>query len=202
VYLGWLSALALWMTQLAWSYIIPSPSFVHSLFTLTSILTPQPATSGPKLLKMSSSPSYISREQLSKIIKETPNSVAIIDVRDEDHVGGHIFGSQHVPSSSLDYKMPELARTLKNVDKVVFHCQLSQQRGPSAARRYLGEAQRLKRNEAGANTKSKEEEESGKEPEKVQEVLILDGGFTKWQQLYGPDKTLTENYAADIWQFD
>ena len=83
----------------------------------------------------------ISREQLSSLLlrPEVAPSLAIIDVRDADHVGGHIAGSTHVPSSSLDYRIPELIRKLGEKDIVVFHCALSQQRGPSAALRYLRE---------------------------------------------------------------
>lgn len=61
--------------------------------------------------------------------------IAVIDVRDDDHIGGHIAGSTHVPSSTLDYRVPELVRTLQRKKVVVFHCMLSQQRGPSAALR-------------------------------------------------------------------
>ncbi|KAL8941700.1 MAG: hypothetical protein Q9216_002073, partial [Gyalolechia sp. 2 TL-2023] len=60
-------------------------------------------------------------------------TLAIIDVRDSDHAGGHIRSSLHVPSSTLDHRLPELVRTLKCKEKVVFHCALSQQRGPGAA---------------------------------------------------------------------
>ncbi|KAL8830546.1 MAG: hypothetical protein Q9191_001369 [Dirinaria sp. TL-2023a] len=83
----------------------------------------------------------ISRERLSSLILSptTAPSVAIIDVRDSDHVGGHIYSSTHVPSSSLDYRTPELVRKLADKQIVVFHCALSQQRGPSAALRYLRE---------------------------------------------------------------
>ena len=88
-----------------------------------------------------------------------------------------------MPSSELDYKTPELIRKLKNKDKVVFHCALSQQRGPSAALRYARERQRL----LGA------EESNG------QEVYVLDGGFSMWQAIYGEDEKLTEGYVKDIW---
>lgn len=83
----------------------------------------------------------ISREKLSTLLLSPTSapSLTIIDVRDGDHVGGHIAGSTHVPSSSLDYRMPELIRKLADKDIVVFHCALSQQRGPSAALRYLRE---------------------------------------------------------------
>ena len=83
----------------------------------------------------------ISREKLSSLILSpgTAPRLAIVDVRDADHAGGHIVGSIHVPSSSLDYRTPELVRKLAEKEIVIFHCALSQQRGPSAALRYLRE---------------------------------------------------------------
>lgn len=30
--------------------------------------------------------------------------------------------------------------------------------------------------------------------------MVLDGGFTQWQERYGEDGRLTEEYAKDIWQ--
>jgi len=80
-----------------------------------------------------------------------------------DHVGGHIYSSTWVPSSSLDHRMPELVRTLKDKEKVVFHCTLSQQRGPSAALRYARERERT----------------LGEEESKKQEVYVLEGGFNR-----------------------
>lgn len=106
--------------------------------------------------------------------------MAVIDVRDSDYIGGHILGGQNLPSNTHDYKMPELVRTLKEKEVVVFHCALSQQRGPSAALRYLREKERL---EGG-----KEEVVEGKEGKegvevKGQTVYVLDGGFVKWQEV-------------------
>jgi Cdc25 family phosphatase len=80
--------------------------------------------------------------------------------------------------------MPELVRTLKDKEKVVFHCALSQQRGPSAALRYARERQRA----------------LGEEESKKQEVYVLEGGFVQWQEKYGTDKKLTEAYVEDIWR--
>jgi Cdc25 family phosphatase len=113
-----------------------------------------------------------------------PSNIAIVDVRDSDHVGGHIRGSTWVPSSELDFRVPELIRTLKDKEVVVFHCALSQQRGPSAALRYLREKRRI--------------EGEGKGEQKV---VVLDGGFTKWQEKYGEDERLTEGYQKDVWEF-
>lgn len=80
--------------------------------------------------------------------------------------------------------MPELIRTLKDKEKVVFHCALSQQRGPSAALQYARERERT----------------YGVEESQKQAVYVLDGGFVRWQEKYGKDARLTEAYAEDIWR--
>ncbi|EUC44309.1 hypothetical protein COCMIDRAFT_98623 [Bipolaris oryzae ATCC 44560] len=126
--------------------------------------------------------------------RSLPASTAIIDVRDSDHIGGHIRGSTWVPSSDLDFKLPELLRTLQDKETVVFHCALSQQRGPSAALRYLREKERVQ-GSGGAEGNGKEE--GGKK----QKVVVLKGGFTEWQEKYGTDEELTEGYKKDVWEF-
>lgn len=152
---------------------------------------------------------YIDRETLAQKFEDSqalPLNTAVIDVRDGDHVGGHIRGSTWFPSSQLDYRAPELVRTLKDKEVVVFHCALSQQRGPSAALRYLREKERL---DPSANLESKgevKEEGVGKSSEeategKKQRVYVLKGGFTEWQEKYGEDSKLTEGYQKDIWEF-
>lgn len=79
---------------------------------------------------------------------------------------------------------------------MVFHCALSQQRGPGAARRYLEVKNRMGKDQVGEEgDKDREEEGKGKE----QEVWVLDGGFVKWQERYGNDERLTEDYKPDIW---
>lgn len=65
----------------------------------------------------------------------------------------------------------------------MFHCSLSQQRGPSAALRYARERERTLGPQSG----------------QTQEVYVLDGGFVKWQEAYGKDERLTEGYVEDIW---
>jgi rhodanese-related sulfurtransferase len=119
---------------------------------------------------------------------QNTSSIAVIDVRDSDHVGGHIRGSLHVPSHELDWRLPELVRTLKDKDTVVFHCALSQQRGPKAALRYLREKDRISKTTGEA------------EDAKKQEVKVLKGGFVEWQEKYGTDKRLTDAYEKDIWE--
>ncbi|KAE8443856.1 hypothetical protein EG329_001265 [Mollisiaceae sp. DMI_Dod_QoI] len=153
-----------------------------------------------------------------------PSKVAIVDVRDDDHIGGHIKHSIHAPSHTLDYKIPELVRKLKDKETVVFHCALSQQRGPAAALRYIRERERLMglgahiesgsgvgqvlmKNREDEAKKGKEEDKDAEwedveeeEEKKEQKVYILDQGFVGWQEKFGEDPRLTEGYRKEIWQ--
>lgn len=119
----------------------------------------------------------ISREKLASLIRSKSPSLAVIDVRDSDYIGGHIAGGTNAPVHTHDYRMPELIRTLKDKDTVVFHCALSQQRGPSSALRYLREKERLEGLEAGASKDGEGVVEGG------QTVYVLEGGFVKWQEV-------------------
>ena len=134
----------------------------------------------------------MSREQLSALLlSEDATQIAVVDVRDDDHLGGHIHGSKHVPSSTLDHRIPEIVRVLADRRIVVFHCALSQQRGPSAALRYLREQEtRMKKGELG---ESHIPPELGVRDGKLhniaskgsaQEVYVLDKGFVGWQEKY------------------
>lgn len=112
---------------------------------------------------------YITREILAPLVRSAHPGLAVIDVRDSDYIGGHILNCINLPVSSHDYRMPELVRTLKDKDTVVFHCALSQQRGPSSALRYLRERERLVGNEGMDGN--------------GQRVYVLEGGFVKWQEV-------------------
>lgn len=118
----------------------------------------------------------ISREDLADKVRSKDSGLAIIDVRDSDFIGGHILNCKNVPTSTHDYRMPELVRTLKDKDTVVFHCALSQQRGPSSALRYLRERDRVQ-NGGRLGTRK-----DGEYVIKEQKVYVLDGGFVKWQE--------------------
>ncbi|GAB1738757.1 hypothetical protein NU219Hw_g3550t2 [Hortaea werneckii] len=129
---------------------------------------------------------YISREQLADHIRAKKPGISVIDVRDSDYIGGHIMGCQNVPVQTHDFKMPELARTLADQEAVIFHCSLSQQRGPKSALNYLRERERMGMAKDGGDEKQK--------------VYVLEGGFSKWQEAYGEDKELTEAYVKDLWE--
>ena len=154
---------------------------------------------------------FIKPTILAEILKapETASKIAIIDVRDDDHVGGHIKGSQWVPIHQLDARLPELLRVNAAKDKVVFHCMLSQQRGPKAALMYARakqrEVDRVRREHAEKEqvdaANDGEWEDVDQKDGKIggQEVCVLEGGFGAWQAFHGDDETLTENYAKDLW---
>ncbi|KAI0831018.1 Rhodanese-like protein [Hypoxylon sp. FL0890] len=127
------------------------------------------------------------------------NKIAIVDVRDDDHIGGHIKSSLHFPSRSLDATMPTLLRKLADKEVVIFHCALSQQRGPSAALRYLREKEAAAA-AAAAVKKAAEENEAEGNAGKQQQVYVLDRGFVGWQEVYGSDERLTEAYRKELWE--
>lgn len=153
---------------------------------------------------------YINREALASKVRAKDEKLAVIDVRDSDYIGGHILTAQNVPTSTHDYRMPELVRSLKDKDVVVFHCALSQVRGPKSALLYLRERERIQnKGELAAR-------QDGTDVSKSQKVYVLDGGFTKWQEKsvttarhpkryadsfrYGPDTEVTEDYRKELWQ--
>lgn len=64
------------------------------------------------------------------------NKFFVVDCRDDDYKGGHIKGALNL-SSLMWFKgrkvLKEKVQADKDVERVVFHCMLSQVRGPRAA---------------------------------------------------------------------
>lgn len=111
--------------------------------------------------------------------------LAVVDVRDSDFVGGHIKGCWHYPAGNFQETLAELRQRLldENINDLVFHCALSQVRGPKSALRFL-------RSLDSANDANLD----------AVKVWVLQGGFTSWQRHYGEDTSVTEGYAKDLWQ--
>ncbi|ORY58202.1 Rhodanese-like domain-containing protein [Pseudomassariella vexata] len=135
------------------------------------------------------------------LLKANPSSadsspIAIVDVRDDDYIGGHIRTSMHFPLRSIDATMPTLLRKLADKETVVFHCAFSQQRGPGAALRYLREREAMPQKKTG----EEEGVNEAKGEKKEQKVYVLDRGFVGWQEEYGSDERLTEGYRKDLWK--
>ncbi|ADV19390.1 hypothetical protein I305_03170 [Cryptococcus gattii E566] len=124
---------------------------------------------------------YISAEQLAEIIKakpaETLKDLVVVDVRDSDFVGGNIVSALNYPSDTFHATVDELVEKLENVPRVVFHCYLSQARGPKAARIYAET-----RNNRYPN------------PSTPQEIFVLRDGFSGFQSRYRHDPELIEKF--------
>ncbi|OAY63600.1 arsenate reductase 2.2 isoform X1 [Ananas comosus] len=110
---------------------------------------------------MARSLSYITPSQLISITRNP--KIAIIDVRDEERsYDAHIAGSLHFPSDTFSERLPDLLRSVRGRDTLVFHCALSKVRGPSCARLFLDYLSETK--DAG-----------------IKNVMILERGFNGWQ---------------------
>ncbi|WVQ78517.1 hypothetical protein IAT38_000603 [Cryptococcus sp. DSM 104549] len=124
---------------------------------------------------------YISAEELSEVIKAKPAAAlkdfAVVDVRDSDFVGGNIVSAMNYPSDTFHAKVDELAEKLKDVPKVVFHCALSQARGPKAARIY-------------AETRA----HHFPNPSTPQQIFVLREGFSGFQSKFRHDPELVEKF--------
>jgi rhodanese-related sulfurtransferase len=148
----------------------------------------------------------ITPQALATLVLEKPNKIAIIDVRDSDHIGGHIKSSEWIPTNQLDVRIPELLRAHRDKEKMVFHCMLSQQRGPNAAlkvaRAMRDMAEKEGKEKAGkeSNGRTQQGEEDEQKKQKMPDVCVLEGGFAAWQARYSENEKLTEGYVKDLWE--
>ncbi|XP_075638812.1 dual specificity phosphatase Cdc25 [Castanea sativa] len=111
---------------------------------------------------MARSISYLTGSQLLSI-KRRPN-IAIIDVRDDERsYDGHIAGSLHFASDTFSDKISNLVQQVKGKDTLVFHCALSQVRGPTCARRLVNYLEEMK-------------EDTG-----IKNIMVLERGFNGWE---------------------
>ncbi|KAK9985595.1 hypothetical protein SO802_030546 [Lithocarpus litseifolius] len=111
---------------------------------------------------MARSISYVTGSQLLSI-KLRPN-IAIIDVRDDERsYDGHIAGSLHFASDTFSDKISNLVQQVKGKDTLVFHCALSQVRGPTCARRLVNYLEEMK-------------EDTG-----IKNIMVLERGFNGWE---------------------
>ncbi|KAJ7812901.1 Rhodanese-like domain-containing protein [Mycena leptocephala] len=80
---------------------------------------------------------YISADELAQIIKSDKvanQDYLVVDVRDDDYAGGNIKSAVNLPSRQFEMSVYDLVQKKADVKAVVFHCAVSQMRGPKAAR--------------------------------------------------------------------
>lgn len=124
---------------------------------------------------------YISASELANVIlsdKKPWKDYLVVDVRDEDWIGGNIKGSYHAPSKNFLNEVDKLVKDTKDIPMVVFHCRYSQERGPKAARIY---------------------EETRNILHEPSEAHVLRGGFHHFGEKYKDDPRLVENWRDIIW---
>ncbi|KAL6496283.1 cell division cycle-related protein [Orobanche gracilis] len=110
---------------------------------------------------MNRSISYITAADLLPLKRS--RNIAIVDVRDDERkFDGHIAGSLHFASSTFVDKLPDLVEATKGKDTLVFHCALSQVRGPRCAETF---AQYLSK-----------EKNAG-----VGNIMVLEHGYNGWE---------------------
>ncbi|KAJ3370401.1 hypothetical protein GGF31_004232 [Allomyces arbusculus] len=113
----------------------------------------------------------------------------VVDVRDDDFEGGNIPGALHLPahqlSSPYTFDVRPHLEQFKTIPKLIFHCAMSQQRGPKAAMLF---GRLLTEDAATATTTT------------TPELYVLRGGFAAWQSTYKNEPDLLENYNAKMWE--
>ncbi|KAI9094688.1 Rhodanese-like domain-containing protein [Phlyctochytrium arcticum] len=144
---------------------------------------------------MPNPPQYIEPQEVADIIRSKElipgKDYLIVDVRGDDFGFGNIPGAINIPSHEFLDHPTEFLDKLAPIPKVIFHCALSQVRGPRCAMAY---------EQVRAIQKGQEEAQSSAHSGGPQEVLVLRGGFQNWQTQYGSDITLTEKLDAQFWK--
>ena len=179
---------------------LPSPSpFPHPITRrptpLTTTKNPKMAASGGFLA--GTMPKIMERKTLAKLLKsaQTKASTLVVDVRDDDREGGHIPGSINRTSDlfesddDVDSFVKEEIIEQPERKAVVFHCMMSQVRGPAAARRTLARLSILA------------DDGFGGIDDGAAEIFILRGGFQDWVREDGfrKDAELVEDFDARVW---
>ncbi|CAG8675069.1 7704_t:CDS:2 [Funneliformis caledonium] len=125
---------------------------------------------------------FIKSEQLREIIqtKEVGKDYLIVDVRDDDYVGGNIPNCINKPSATIKDSLDSLISDYSQVPQIIFTCGLSKGRGPNSAKAY-------------------QDELLSKNINPDQKIQVLSGGITEWQKHYKDEQTLIENYDANYW---
>lgn len=127
--------------------------------------------------KAKSSPALMPPEELARLMREPSESssyrdFAVIDVRRDDHGGGHIRGSDNWLAQSFHDDLPAFLAKYCHTSRVIFYCTSSSGRGPRCAGWYQDYL-----NETGTTTSTS---------------YVLQGGVKAWLVQYGNDDRLVD----------
>ena len=122
----------------------------------------------------------ISARKVRELLAGSLKKFVIFDVRDYDFTGGHLRGAVNIPLNTFVNAVDDLVTQYQPYDYVIFHCMLSQSRGPSAASIFQKRLDALYGNEAD-NVR----------------VRVLSGGFQGWIATYGSE--FVEDFDSNTW---
>ncbi|KAJ1995246.1 Cdc25 phosphatase Ibp1 [Coemansia umbellata] len=137
-------------------------------------------------------PGRVTADELAELVRNKNRKPGvdylIIDVRDEDYKVGHIPGAINIPAHEIRERANGLVQQYSSVPMLVFHCALSQVRGPKSARIYK---------EAATEALTTAEPSS---PLFNQAVNVLTGGFTSWVYRFrDTEPELITEFDAELW---
>jgi rhodanese-related sulfurtransferase len=122
---------------------------------------------------------YLEANALAESLKKNPNSVLVIDVREDDFEGGNIVGALNHPAGYFSHLTAQaILEVWQEGQEVVFHCMKSQVRGPTCASFF--------------------DDYVASKTDVTLSVRVLQYGFEYFVAKYGRDPTLVENYQANV----
>lgn len=133
-------------------------------------------------------PRYLTARDLHSLLLDPSKSstLLIVDVRDEDFEGGNIAGALNVPSDEFQESIDRVYAAASGKESIIFHCALSQQRGPRCARFMAEHVATNGRNDGFPN------------------IFILEKGFSGWAKYLAglEEETRKENRERLIENYD
>eukprot|EP01100_Stratorugosa_tubuloviscum_P000668 TRINITY_DN1148_c1_g1_i1.p1 TRINITY_DN1148_c1_g1~~TRINITY_DN1148_c1_g1_i1.p1 ORF type:complete len:182 (-),score=82.20 TRINITY_DN1148_c1_g1_i1:114-659(-) len=120
----------------------------------------------------------IGAENLAELIRKRED-FQVIDVRDQDFVGGNVVGAVNISHSTFESRSEELVQRYGGKKYVVFNCMHGQLRSPASA---LGFVQKLKQHSLSADN-----------------VFVLSGGFQEFLVKFGKEAGMIENFDQKYW---
>ncbi|KAL0246095.1 hypothetical protein GEMRC1_007311 [Eukaryota sp. GEM-RC1] len=113
---------------------------------------------------------YIKSDDLASLILQygpVSDKYLICDVRTYDYTLGHLPNHFHLPATNFEDTeiLDSLVRKVHNLDFIVFHCHLSQERGPYCCRLFTTRLRKLF-------------------PRSQLKIYVLEGGFKAWRRQF------------------
>ncbi|TEB25967.1 arsenite S-adenosylmethyltransferase [Coprinellus micaceus] len=121
---------------------------------------------------------FLTAEEVATLVRDpvlkSNDKVAVIDVRRNDHAGGHVRGSEQWPAQTFYDDLPGFFERHKDTEKVIFYCQSSNGRGPRSAGWYQDYL------------------DSKPQGEHTSKAYVLAGGIKGWKAKFTDDSGLLE----------